>query len=503
MPDLFWLKINKSSNRDQKHQLKTDRNFKKQVRQLQKEIKTHKNNERSQDEAKCLEKLGYLHFDREIYNQAIEYWTEALRVYQELNDRKCMAESYSNIGTACRLEGDLRSAARFYGKALVLDHEFNLTEGELTSLHNLGGTWLDLGDCESALESFGNALEIAKTDRLKEWEALSLYRLGLSYQSLQQYENAFNFFEDGARIAEKIKNLEILTYCTLGLGISYEFLGDYKQAIPCYEDALIGAESLKDKNLEAIVLIATARMNIHLGILEKARELSRKVEEELGQGLSSLVDLQLKTLKADVYALQGMWEKAFVLIESAAELASDMPNGKYLADVLIKKANYELESSRYKNALEVIHERAAKYKEGDSHQVDLETFIVLGKIYRGLNRDDKALEAREAAIRRAELLCIPRFLWLTHHNLGRFHQYQNRFDLARESYQTALKWIDHSAKSLEPSLRKIFLEHRERIQVYQDFIMLQISTGHIEIAERTLNRLNSDILNRKLRRFFN
>lgn len=50
-------------------------------------------------------------------------------------------------------------------------------------------------------------------------------------------------------------------------------------------------------------------------------------------------------------------------------------------------------------------------------------------------------------------------------------------------------------------MRKVFLEHKDRQQLYQDYILLLIKMGHKEQALRILKRVASDSLNRKLQGF--
>jgi len=500
----IWPYFGNKNNASEKsnNPKKLDRNFRKEIKRLEKKLKSYRNSENSQSEAKCLEEIGFLYFDREVFENAMDYWKDALRVYQETNDRKSMAESYSNIGTACRLLGDLRQATRFYNKALLLDHEFNLGIGELKSIHNLAGTWLDLGEHDNALDVFNNALEIARENRNSNWEALSLYRIGLTYQASHQYREAFRFFEEGLKVAEKTHHLEIMTYSTFGLGQCYDMMGEYSQAFPCYQDALEGAINLKDQNIETLIQVALAHLYTHIGQADIARKITREATANLGDDTSVIVQLELNVLNAKIYGIHGMWEKAFSKIQIAEEQAENLPNGFYLAQVLLTRADFELECGHFDKSLEIIKGLRTKYPEGSSTLVDLETVLALGLIYRGLKKDEIALKFRESAILKAQYLAVPKFLWRAHHSLGRFYHHQRRFDQAREHYQTALKWIDRETTSLEPAQRPIFQSKKQRLQVYQDYVILQITTGHKEAAARTLKRLNSDTLNRKVQHFF-
>ncbi len=479
-----------------------DRTFKKKIQRLSKDLKNCRQKQNSQAEALCLEETGFAYFDVRKYDEAIQNWTDALRVYQEVNDRKSMAQSYSNIGTAYRLQGDIRSAAKFYNKALLLDREFNPGNAELISLHNLGGAWMDLEEYENALESFSNALEISRQAKLVVWEGWTLCRLGATYQMMQHYIEAFGFFENGLKIAETLKQLELMILCTFGMGHCYEYLGEYSQAIPSYQDVLDGSVNLGNNTLQVTALIAMAHLNIHLGFWDLAREQARQASELMRDDPGSCLGIELGLLKADIYALQGLWEKAFRAIEELIVHASRLNLSHYIGKVLMKKAMYEIETGRYETAHTTIETINRSIDITKSSLLNLEVTLALGKIFHGLKQDDQAMAYREEAVRKAGLLAIPRYLWQAHYSLGRLYFVQQRYDHARDEFHVALRWIDHSSQSLDPSFRKTFLHHKERILIYQDYIMLQITTGHKEHALRVLKRLDSDMLYRKVRHFF-
>jgi tetratricopeptide (TPR) repeat protein len=476
------------------------KDFKKEIKRLEKRLKGLKNKENSKAEGKCLEDIGFVYFKTKLFQEAVDYWEEALRVYQETNDRPSMAESYSNIGTAYRLMGDLPQAARFYNKALVLDHEFNSSEGELKSLHNIGSTWLELGEYENALDIFNNAMELARKERNRNWEALSLYRLGLTYRASHQYRESFRFYEEGLKVAEQANFLEMMTRCTWGLGHCYEMLGEYSQAILCYEDAQLGAKNLKDNDLQILVFISHALLLIHIGLLDRGREMANLAVTMDSDSL--IVQAELSLLRAKIYSIYNMREKVNEMLDSAEMAAKQLPNGFYLAQVILRKAESKIDSGHFDVAATYLEQLFLKCPEGQSLLIDLKSTLVQGQIHRGLKEEQKALKARESSILKAQCMAAPRYIWRSHHSLGRFYHHQRRFEEARDHYRTALKWIDRVASTLDTPFRKVFLHERDRLQVYQDFVILQISTGHKESAAKTLKRLNSETLNRKIAHLF-
>jgi tetratricopeptide (TPR) repeat protein len=482
--------------------IRIDRNIRKDVKQLEKQLKTYRSQQNSLEEGKTLEMMGFLYFDHQSYEEAIEQWLEALRVYQETNNRSSMAGVYSNLGSAARKKGDVKNAARHYNKALLLDHEFNPGVGELTSLHNLGSTWLDMGDYSNALDVFNNAMEISRAHNHVHWQTVSLYRLGLTYLAMNNYRDAFRFFNESLRLAADAHDLEMITQNTFNLGHCYEMLGDYGQALPCFQDALDGATHLESKHLVCMILIQAAHLNMMIGQFDAAREMARRASDEAPPNPPLTLQIELALLKARIYANQGMWEKAFQMISDAESASGQFADAYYQAIVLLRRAEFELESGHFEDAHDAVNAIASKYPPGKSALIDLEVSSILGQVYRGLKQDDEALKARETTIRKAEQLGNPRFLWRAYHSIGRFYHHQQLVEQAKEHYQIALKWVDQTSSSLDASLRQSFLHHKERLQIYQDYVILLVSSGDKETAGRILKRLNSEALTRKVQHFF-
>ncbi|GEM_PF-6789152 len=481
-----------------------DRHFRKKIKTLEKQLKSDRADENSQAEAATLEELGFLYFDQKMYQAAIDSWSEALRVYLDTNDRKSMASAYSNIGTAHRLTDDVRQAAKFYNKALLLDREFHSGAGEMASLHNLAGAYLQLGEYDNALEKYTEALDIARTNNLDAWLGITCYRIGLNCQFKLEYNEAHRFFMESLRLAEDSNRLDMMTLSIFGMGQCYDILSDYKQALLCYTDALAGARNLQDRHLEHTILIAYANLMMHLGQTEQARDLVRQaIEIAQDVNVSPIDQIEQLLIRARIFSVQGMLEKAVRCLDDAETLSMPLPNLIYLAQILHRRAELENENGRFDNAHELMRRMIGYFPEGRSPLVDLESNLLLGHVFRKLRQEDQAVDAREKAVSIADSLGYPRFLWRTYHALGRLYHSQQRILEAGEAYETAMKWIHYAAANVETAQRPAFFESKDRLQVFQDAVVLLLATGHKEEAIRILNSLNIDSLNRKVQHMLN
>lgn len=473
----------------------------KQLRELDKKRRMYHQEENSQAEAQSLDAMGMLLFNNKYYEPAREFWKESLRIFQETNHRRSMAELYSNIGTAHRQEGNLREASRFYQKSLMIDREFNSGENVLISLHNLVSVWLELGEFDHASEYLGEALDIARDQKLLEWEAHSLCRLGFVYRQLYRYIEAFHFLDDGLKLSEKLEDRMLVTIFILGLGGLYEDIGEYSQALTCYSDAISGAQTLDNPTFFAETLTRLAALKLHIGCLDEAREIARTANELIPADEPTTTRIELDLLRSEIYYTRGMKEKSTALLEHLLTLSHNHSNRNGFVRAKIQQAIMELDRSRFKQAMEIASalDNSSDVKLPGS--TEIEKLMVLGRILRGLQQTEEAYITRENAAAKAEETRIPRYIWAARYNLGRIFDDQQRFQLARNEYERAETMVYRTASTLEPSMRKIFLEHKDRQQLYQDYILLLIKMGHKEQAMRILKRVASDSLNRKLQGF--
>ncbi len=479
-----------------------NRDFIKRVKALEKKRREYHRKEDFSNEARVLDELGVLSFQTDHFEAAQSFWKDALRIHQDKNNRVAMAEFYTKIANTYRRLSNLTEAARFYKKSLILDREFNQGDGVLLSLHNLGSAWLEMYKFDDALACFTEALDTSRENNLKEWESYTLARLGITFRQSHRYIDSFKFLDSGLKIAETLGILDLMVLNILGLAALYEDIGEYNQALNCYTDAILGSQKLKDTTFLSESLTCMAALKLHVGCLDEARQIVKTVQDLLPVNQPSLTRINLDLLQCEIYYSRGMKDNISSIIDRVLSLSESLSYMDGYIRAKIQLALMQIDRNSYHGAFSIVESTKGKTVKPCSLQAEIERLVISGRILVGLGNLDEACIKLEQAVSIAEKTRIPRYLWMTHYNLARVFDLQQRYQLAKDGYERAEKIVYQTALSLEPQMQKLFLEHKDREKLYQRYILLLLRLGHKEQAARILSRLDSPGLNRRLGHLF-
>ncbi|MFK0732583.1 MAG: tetratricopeptide repeat protein, partial [Gloeotrichia echinulata HAB0833] len=81
----------------------------------------------------------------ESLRQAREKWLEALKLWQQVDDKTWQATTLTGIGSVYDLLGEKQEALKYYNQALPLFRAVANRSGEATTLNNIGLVYADLG----------------------------------------------------------------------------------------------------------------------------------------------------------------------------------------------------------------------------------------------------------------------------------------------------------------------------------------------------------------------
>jgi tetratricopeptide (TPR) repeat protein len=89
--------------------------------------------------ARTYHQLGYVAQELREYDQARDYYQQALEIYIEFGDRYSCARTYYQLGKVAEELGELEEAKANYLQDLVITTEFNDEHGLGVLLRNLAG----------------------------------------------------------------------------------------------------------------------------------------------------------------------------------------------------------------------------------------------------------------------------------------------------------------------------------------------------------------------------
>ncbi len=219
------------------------------------------------------------------YQQAIQFQQQSLEIFREIGDRNGETKAINGLGNAYYSLGQYQQAIHFHQKSLEIFKEIGDRNGEAASLGNLGIAYYSLGQYQQSIQFYQQSLEIFKEIGDLNGEANSLMNLGTAYYSLGQYQQAIHFHHKSLEIFKEIGNRNGEANSLMNLGIAYYSLGQYQQAIQPQQQSLEIFREIGDRNGEANSLnnlgVAFKALG-RRGESIKAFNASRKIYEELG-----------------------------------------------------------------------------------------------------------------------------------------------------------------------------------------------------------------------------
>lgn len=215
-------------------------------------------------EASFLNGLGVNYWYKSEYLKALNYYENALRIYNEIGDKAGRAKQIGNIAIVYENLGDYYKAVEYYKEALNFARSLGNKDLEGGTLGNLAIAYRSLGRYAESTECYLNAISIAREIGSKADEARHLLNLGILRQKLADYRGAREYYNTSLQIANDI-NYELAVEYVLGnFGDLYAELELYSKALKYYEQSLEKAIELEDKRGEGI-------WRLYIGYINEAR----------------------------------------------------------------------------------------------------------------------------------------------------------------------------------------------------------------------------------------
>jgi tetratricopeptide (TPR) repeat protein len=134
-------------------------------------------------QAKTYHQLGRVAQEQRQWAQAEEYYQQALQLFIEHNDRYSQANTYHNLGAVAQEQRKFEQAAQYYQQALQLYSEYNDRYSQANTYHNLGILEREQEQWTPAREYLLRALEIYVDYQDRENIARTLRNVALLWQS--------------------------------------------------------------------------------------------------------------------------------------------------------------------------------------------------------------------------------------------------------------------------------------------------------------------------------
>ena len=317
--------------------------------------------------ANAYNNIGIVNFSISDYPKALEYYSQALDINEQIGNKNGIASNLGNIGSVYFNLSDFPQALDNQNKALKINEQIGNKNGIAPNLGNIGNVYFALSDYSHALEYYTQALEINEQMGDKNRIAINLGNIGSVYSCLKDYPKTLEYLSKALNIYKQIGNKNGIALNLGNIGTVYTDIADYNKALEYFNKALDLNELLRRKSGIAINLGNIGGVYKMLNEYDKAYEYLQKalsLSEEIGYShyrlhcFKTLGELfaeeryeKKEPIKAEEYLLNalhgsielGLKNLSKEACESLAKLYQKQEQWKEAFEMKVKQAEIEME----------------------------------------------------------------------------------------------------------------------------------------------------------------
>jgi CHAT domain-containing protein/Tfp pilus assembly protein PilF len=237
------------------------------------------------------------------WKEALNKWTDALKIFRKIGDVAAEAKSLNSIGVVYDNFGQYAKALEYDQRALEIDRKIGNAAGEAASLGNIGNVYLCIGQHKKALEYLRRSLRINRRIGDEAGMVISIFGIVNVYYKLGQYDKALEYYQEVLKIERKIGDSAGEAVSLGNIGLVYKSLGEYAKALDYYQQSLEIKRKIGDRAGEARSLGNIGVVYNKLGQYSKAIQPFRETIE-----ISEVIG-QLETVWGSCQGLgQALWK---------------------------------------------------------------------------------------------------------------------------------------------------------------------------------------------------
>ena len=337
-------------------------------------------------EATYFMEYGIVKHTEGMYDQAMDFYLNALSGYETLGDTAGIAKCYSNIGNCYWELEKMDNALDYFFKALQLIESGTEYDAIAGFLGNIGLIYRAKQEYEKALEYYQQSLEISRKHGFKFDAAITLQNMGVLYQKQGDLDLALKYIEESYALSREIDDQIGVLYSSHGVGAILGSMGNYQEAIVRLEQALQMAEELNIKEEIKNIYMSLAEAYEKMGKyrlslenrklyetwkdsiasenhLNQIKELEVKYETEKKNQQIALLTVE-KELQASEARQQAAWKKALtggiILITIIGGMIILMLRQRLKNQKTLAAKNEEIKASHFKRQLSELEMKALR-----------------------------------------------------------------------------------------------------------------------------------------------
>ncbi|HWP93353.1 MAG TPA: CHAT domain-containing tetratricopeptide repeat protein [Thermodesulfobacteriota bacterium] len=325
--------------------------------------------------ADILSKGGFDLFEKKLFDAALSYYNQSLKINRVLDNKPGLVNDYSYMGSIYTDIGKYDEAILHFNQAIELQKDMNDKAGVVHNLNNLANLHGYLGDYQESINLLNRALQISRSTDVPTQTARTLINLAAIDFRLRNYEKSIDYLNQALQIADRVKNENLKAEALNLTGVVYREQGEFDKALANYLAAL---KINKKEGVEAAIITSlstigelykeTGRYGQALQYIQESLHLSRESKNQL----MTAVNLNYM---GEVRYKQGKYDQALNLYQSSLGIFEELGFRDRIARSYNNIGYLRGETGQWDSAIENLDKAISIYKDlGDREWVRISLF---------------------------------------------------------------------------------------------------------------------------------
>jgi len=256
--------------------------------------------------SEALRNIAHIYSCRNLFDKAIEYYTEALEKSRKINDKIGIAYANRGIGHVYWRQGKYSKSIDCYRACINEAKQVSDTRIIPTVCIDLGNVYNTKGNFEEAIDYYTRAIDMLDIATMPTEIARAYSNLGDVYERMGEWRKAIENYKKGIEISKKYGAFRTMAYCILNLSsvlVKFaEATGDASH-IEKSEQYSFMAEEFFRKLDEKLAIAVTKSIR---GIIYKAKKDYERSAAFFEEAISSLEELSIPFDVGEAYYEYGL-----------------------------------------------------------------------------------------------------------------------------------------------------------------------------------------------------
>ncbi|MDB4293659.1 tetratricopeptide repeat protein, partial [Maribacter sp.] len=292
------------------------------------------------------------------YEDALKHFLKSHEILLELNDKKGLAATFSNIGAVYYELGNYPTALTYLLKGLKLAEELDDKPNLARVTNNLGNVYVDQKNNKKALEYYQYSLNLKEELGNRRSLPHTFNNIGLVYTNLKNSNLALENLQKSAKIAEEVDDQKSVTRAYTNIGAEYHAQGDFATALNYLNKAVELKKEINDTEglptayaYRAQTYVSLKKYRLAIQDAEKALELSLKTGALIVQ-------------KQSYECLSEAWEKlmspgkSLLYHKKAITLRDSLFNQERTNEITRQEMQYQFEKQQLSDSIAFTKQKA-------------------------------------------------------------------------------------------------------------------------------------------------